>query len=114
MEGNHNKRLARHGILLIGITAIVGFVVQLLWNWLIPDLFNGPSISYLQALGLFILTKLLFSHPHHVAARPHFDQRYWRDSYRSWQRCCTGEEEPAASEEQRNSQPGINDTGTTA
>ncbi|MGB3585456.1 MAG: hypothetical protein WBA23_02895 [Tunicatimonas sp.] len=36
-------------------------VVMLLWNWLVPALFNGPSISFGQALGLLILSKVLFS-----------------------------------------------------
>jgi len=37
------------------------FVVMWLWNWLVPDLFNGPELNYWQTLGLFILSKILFS-----------------------------------------------------
>ncbi|MEX2336240.1 MAG: hypothetical protein WD555_03110 [Fulvivirga sp.] len=33
---------------------------MLLWNGLIPELFNGPIITFWQALGLFLLTKLVF------------------------------------------------------
>jgi hypothetical protein len=33
---------------------------MLLWNWLVPDLFNGPVITYWQALGLLALSKILF------------------------------------------------------
>lgn len=36
------------------------WVTYLLWNWLVPVLFNGPIISYWQALGLLALTKILF------------------------------------------------------
>ncbi|MEO0333330.1 MAG: hypothetical protein AAF223_16870 [Bacteroidota bacterium] len=36
-------------------------VVMLLWNWLVPSLFNGPTISFGQALGLLVLSKILFS-----------------------------------------------------
>lgn len=32
---------------------------MLLWNWLVPVLFSGPEISFAQALGLLILTKIL-------------------------------------------------------
>ncbi len=32
-----------------------------LWNWLVPDLFNGPVIDYWKALGLLALSKILFS-----------------------------------------------------
>jgi hypothetical protein len=47
-------------IALIGIAAL-GWVVMLLWNWLMPDLFIGVKpISYCQALGVFLLSKILF------------------------------------------------------
>ena len=39
---------------------LLGWVLMTLWNWLIPDLFHGPQINYLQGIGLFILAKLLF------------------------------------------------------
>ncbi|MDR1105370.1 MAG: hypothetical protein LBL44_03340 [Treponema sp.] len=32
-----------------------------LWNWLFPAIFGLPKISYLQAAGLFALTRVLFS-----------------------------------------------------
>jgi hypothetical protein len=46
----------------IGIAFIiaVGFVTQYLWNWLVPALFAGPVITYWQALGLLLLSKILF------------------------------------------------------
>ncbi len=34
-------------------------LVMLLWNALIPELFHGPELLYVQALGLMILTKLM-------------------------------------------------------
>lgn len=34
-------------------------LVMLLWNALIPELFHGPEVTYLQALGLMVLAKLL-------------------------------------------------------
>jgi hypothetical protein len=47
---------------LFGLIAIslVGVVTLLLWNWLIPTLFKGPVINYWEALGLLLLTKILF------------------------------------------------------
>ncbi|HNE30689.1 MAG: hypothetical protein K1X47_09795 [Cyclobacteriaceae bacterium] len=45
------------GILAIGL---FGYVVMSLWNWLIPDLFHGPVIGFWQALGLLVLSKILF------------------------------------------------------
>ena len=41
--------------------AALGWVVMLLWNWLLPALFAGAQpVSYLQALGLLLLCKILF------------------------------------------------------
>ena len=39
--------------------AIAGLVVMSLWNWLAPDLFGWRPVSFLQALGLLILCRLL-------------------------------------------------------
>ena len=49
-------------IILLCILAVlaVGTVIMFLWNWLVPPLFNGPEIGFWQALGLFILAKLIF------------------------------------------------------
>jgi len=47
------------GMLLLVL--VVGWVVQTLWNWLVPVLFQGPFITYAQALGLLVLSKILFS-----------------------------------------------------
>ena len=51
------------GIILMVILAILGIgaVTMLLWNWLIPAVFHGPSVTYFQALGLLVLAKILFS-----------------------------------------------------
>jgi hypothetical protein len=40
---------------------LVGFLVMTLWNNLIPALFQGPVITFWQALGLLVLTRLLFT-----------------------------------------------------
>ncbi len=39
--------------------AVVGLVVMSLWNWLAPDLFGWHPISFVQAVGLLILCRLL-------------------------------------------------------
>ncbi|HUM51307.1 MAG TPA: hypothetical protein PK431_05800 [Chitinophagales bacterium] len=47
----------------LAITVFVllfGFITMNLWNWLIPALFHGPTITLLQAFGLLILSKILF------------------------------------------------------
>ena len=40
---------------------LVIFGVQALWNWLIPELFNGPVLNFWQTVGLFFLSKILLT-----------------------------------------------------
>jgi predicted ferric reductase len=55
------KMKARNHILLaIVVTFLLGLLVMLLWNALLPSLFGLPRVSYFQAMGLFILCHLLF------------------------------------------------------
>ncbi|HSZ25933.1 MAG TPA: hypothetical protein VK766_09455 [Cytophagaceae bacterium] len=44
---------------MLAIVAM-GSVVMFLWNWLVPTLFHGPVINFCQALGILILSKILF------------------------------------------------------
>lgn len=40
--------------------AVFGFVVMRLWNWLIPALFGWHLITFWQAVGVLVLSKILF------------------------------------------------------
>ena len=42
------------------LLALCGWVVMLLWNWLMPEIFGLKTLSYWQAWGLLILSSLLF------------------------------------------------------
>jgi len=46
------------GFILLGF--LFGWVVMLLWNWLMPEIFGLGEVSYWQAWGLFILSSILF------------------------------------------------------
>ncbi|MBI2429237.1 MAG: hypothetical protein HYV29_10675 [Ignavibacteriales bacterium] len=39
--------------------ALIGFAVMFLWNWLIPEIFGGPTVTYWQAMGLLLLSHIL-------------------------------------------------------
>lgn len=41
------------------LVAILTMAVMLLWNWLIPEFFNGKMINYWQAMGILVLARLL-------------------------------------------------------
>ena len=57
---NKGKRFLK--IFAVGVLCLLllGAIIMLLWNWLVPQLFNGPQIGFLDALGLFLLAKILF------------------------------------------------------
>ena len=48
-------------IMMLLFFFVVSYVVMVLWNWLVPDLFNGPYINFWKAAGLLLLSKILFS-----------------------------------------------------
>jgi len=39
---------------------VLGFIVQLLWNWLMPNLFGLGKINTVQGVGLILLSRILF------------------------------------------------------
>jgi len=47
-------------IAITGLAILFGFVIMWLWNWLMPEIFGLTTLKYWQAVGLFILLKILF------------------------------------------------------
>ena len=47
-------------LLGIGALFLFGFIVMHLWNWLMPDIFGLPEVTYWQAWGLLLLSCILF------------------------------------------------------
>ncbi len=71
---NRKAKKAWFGLVFIGLIAAITGVFMLLWNALVPVLFNGVVITFWQALGLLVMAKLLFgglgglfshAHQHH-------------------------------------------------
>jgi Ca2+/H+ antiporter, TMEM165/GDT1 family len=54
------RKIAGFILLAIAGVFIFGNIVMLLWNALLPVLFHFPLISFWQALGLLLLSKILF------------------------------------------------------
>lgn len=46
-------------MMILGLFAISG-IVSLLWNWIIPSISTLTAITYWQAMGLFVLCRILF------------------------------------------------------
>lgn len=58
-------------IAAFGFALLLGYGIMWLWNWLMPDIFGLMQINYWQAVGLFILAKILFgSFGDHESKKP--------------------------------------------
>lgn len=58
-----NKR--RYGVpffplIMIVMALLLGLIVMLLWNTILSPVLHVSTVSYWQAVGLFILSKILF------------------------------------------------------
>lgn len=57
-------RIFGYGILGLltasGFALLFGYVVMLLWNWLMPAIFSLSVITFWQSVGLIILARLIF------------------------------------------------------
>jgi len=42
------------------LTLLLGFCVWLVWNPVVPAVFGLPKITYMQAVGLYVLADFLF------------------------------------------------------
>jgi hypothetical protein len=60
---------------------VFGFVVMRLWNWLMPAIFGLHLISFWQAVGLVILSKILFGSFHGRTG----GRRHWRRMRERWE-----------------------------
>jgi hypothetical protein len=60
MKGKFLRRAMRFLPFAVLFVAVFGYVVMGLWNWLMPALFGLKSITYWQAWGLVVLSKIFF------------------------------------------------------
>lgn len=67
---SHKARTRKIGVIIgwvilgtfafVGFAILFGWVVMLLWNWLMPMLFGITTVNFWQAVGIIILAKILF------------------------------------------------------
>jgi hypothetical protein len=68
---------------VVAVVALLGLAVMLLWNALVPELFRAPPLQYWQALGLLILSRILFGGLRGRGWHGHWRQRMWRERWES-------------------------------
>lgn len=71
-DGGRHRRWARHSagakmmfiaaaiVLVPALLALFTAVTMWLWNWLMPVIFNLPVITFWQAAGILVLSRILF------------------------------------------------------
>lgn len=103
------KKIALAVVGIPAFAALIGFVVMSLWNWLMPALFGLTTINFWQALGLLILSKILFGGWKGGGHRDH--RGHWKRKFRDkwanmseeerekFRRCRGLEKTPPAQEE---------------
>ncbi|MCX6952146.1 MAG: hypothetical protein NTV51_08260 [Verrucomicrobia bacterium] len=85
---NHSFRKFRFLIPLavLALIALVTFAVQSLWNGVLAEVVGVKTVTYWQALGLFVLAKLLFGgFPHRRGGRcgPKWKRRMMEERWES-------------------------------
>lgn len=78
------RRKGGFALMALAFGLAMALIVMLLWNWLMPMLFGFITINYLQAIGLLILSKILFGgfcrkgghHSHHPFWRKRFLEKW--------------------------------------
>ena len=65
MKRNLLNRMGRGRFVFIPVMAaaflaLISFVVMQLWNNLLPDIIHVRTVNFCQAMGIFILCKILF------------------------------------------------------
>jgi hypothetical protein len=91
-------KFAGFGILGLGFIILAVFLTMSLWNWLIPQLFHGPVLTFWQTAGLFILSKILLTGV--APGSGHRSNKDWKRKYHSkYYNSCREEEKSPAPEQ---------------
>lgn len=82
------KHLVFIPLFCVAFIALFGYIVMLLWNWLMPEIFGLPIITFWQAAGLLLLCKILFggfgsSHHHGHGHGCHHSSNKLRERWES-------------------------------
>ena len=60
MRKNWAARGVKFFVIATVALGVFGLIVMSLWNWLVPPIFGWQPLGFWQALGLLVLSKILF------------------------------------------------------
>ena len=81
-------------VLVIVAATVLAFVVMHLWNWLMPSIFGLRAITFAQAFGLLLLSKILLGGFHKHGGRGGWRGREWKRKMKDrWEKMTPEERE---------------------
>ena len=70
-------------VLAAALALLFGLLVMVLWNWIMPEVFGLPLLTYWQSWGIVLLAHILFKaggHRDHDHRRSREEE--WKDRFR--------------------------------
>ena len=70
-------------VLAAALALLFGLLVMVLWNWIMPEVFGLPPLTYWQSWGIVLLAHILFKaggHRDHDHRRSRDEE--WKDRFR--------------------------------
>ena len=79
------KKMIIIPLFFIGIVALLIWGLMHLWNWLVPAVFGWSTITYWQAAGLLLLSKILFGGfgGHHKCHCKNGHENGWKHKFKN-------------------------------
>lgn len=74
-------------IAVIFFLLLFGYGFMLLWNWLMPDVFGLPALTYWKAVGILVMAKLLFGNFEGRGHKKGSEKSHKRFKNRRWDTC---------------------------
>ncbi len=77
------------GIFITGLAILFGFIIMWLWNWLMPMIFGLTTLTFWQAVGVFILAKILlggcnFGDSGKKSSKPRKEDKECKGEFSKW------------------------------
>jgi len=90
MRGHWFLKILKFILFAMLFLLVFSFVVMWLWNWLMPALFGWHVITFWQALGVLLLSKILFGG---FRGGPHRHWGWRRRMFERWEQMTPEERE---------------------
>ncbi len=95
------RKVAGFVVMAAVMLLALGWLVMALWNAILPDILQTPLITYWQAVGLLLLTHILFRGVGHFGYRGGRSRRHWKEKFEKKLESMTPEEREKFREEWR-------------